>query len=80
MKVFCRELLRTFNICSPASEVLLSVLSFIVDNMKKYQTFSYTLHKHYMSQVDYTGTNLFNSLSSTIKSLSHGMKIFNAAL
>jgi hypothetical protein len=33
-----RELFKKFNILPPASEFLLSLLSFIVDNMEKFQT------------------------------------------
>jgi hypothetical protein len=34
----CRELFQKFNVFSLASEVLLSLLSFIVNNMEKFQT------------------------------------------
>jgi hypothetical protein len=50
-RVSCRELLKKFNILPLASEFLLSVLSFVVDNMGKFQTNSCihntnTRHKH----------------------------------
>jgi hypothetical protein len=37
-RVFCRELFKKFNILPLASEFLLSLLSFVVDNMEKFQT------------------------------------------
>jgi hypothetical protein len=37
-RVFCRELFKKFYILSLASELLLSLLSFVVDNMEKFQT------------------------------------------
>jgi hypothetical protein len=49
--VSCRELLKKFNILPLASEFLLSLQSFVVDNMEKFQTNSdihtiNTRHKH----------------------------------
>jgi hypothetical protein len=37
-KVSCGELFSKFNILAPASELLLSVLSFVLTNMEKFQT------------------------------------------
>jgi hypothetical protein len=50
-----RELFKKFNIIPPASEYLLSLLSFIVDKMEKFQTNSdihsiNTRHKHDLHQ------------------------------
>jgi hypothetical protein len=53
--VSCRELFKKFNILPRASEFLLSLLSFAVDNMEKFQTNSdihniHTRHKHDLHQ------------------------------
>jgi hypothetical protein len=50
-RVSCRELLKKFTMLPLASEFLLSLLSFVVDNMEKFQTSSdihniNTRHKH----------------------------------
>jgi hypothetical protein len=50
-RVSYRDLFKKFNILPLASEFLLSLLSFIVDNMEKFQTISdihiiNTRHKH----------------------------------
>jgi hypothetical protein len=39
----CRELFKKFNILPLASEFLLSILSFVVDNMEKFQTNSISI-------------------------------------
>jgi hypothetical protein len=54
-RVSCREVFKKFNILPFASEFLLSLLSFIVDNMEKFQTNSdihniNTRHKHDLHQ------------------------------
>jgi hypothetical protein len=54
-RVSCRELFKKFNILPVESEFLLSLLSFIVDNMEKFQTNSdihsmNVRHKHDLRQ------------------------------
>jgi hypothetical protein len=41
-RAFCRELCKKFNILPLASELSLSLLSFMVDNMEQFQTNSYS--------------------------------------
>jgi hypothetical protein len=69
---------------------LLSLLSFVVDNIQKFQTnsdihnistrYRYNLHvsntnlSRYQKGVYYTAIKLFNSLPPTIKSLNHDIK------
>jgi superoxide dismutase len=78
------------------SEFKLSLLPFAVDNMEKFQTNSdihniHTRHKHYLHQLStnltsyqkrayYAGMKLFNTLSDSIKSLNHDIKVFKPAL
>jgi hypothetical protein len=78
------------------SEFLLSLLSFVVDNMEKFQTNSdihniNTRHKHDLHQLSanltsyqkgayYAEIKLFNSLPKSIKSLNHDIKLFKLAL
>jgi hypothetical protein len=80
----------------PASEFLLSLLSFVVDNMEKFQTNSNThsintRHKHdfhmpnanlitYQEGAYYAGIKLFSTLPASIKSLNHDMKVFEPAM
>jgi hypothetical protein len=94
--VFCRELFKKLNILPFASEYLLSLLSFVVDNMEKFQTNSdinniNTSHKHdlhqpsanltsYQKGAYYAGIKLFTTLPGSIKSLNHGIKVFKPAL
>jgi hypothetical protein len=88
----CRELLKKFNILPLASEFLLSLLSFVVDNMKKFQTnshihsistrYRYNLHvpntnlSKYQKGVYYSVIKLFNKLPPNIKSLNHDINRF----
>jgi hypothetical protein len=92
----CRELFKKFNILPLASEFLLSLLSFVVDNIEKFQTnsdihnictrYRYNLHvpninlSKYQKGVYYTGMKPFNDPSPTIKSLNHDIKKFKPAL
>jgi hypothetical protein len=85
-RVSYRELFKKFNILPLASEFLLSLLSFVVDNMEKFQANSdihsiNTKHKHDFHQLStnltsyqkgayYAGIELFNTLPDSIKSLS----------
>jgi hypothetical protein len=81
------EVFKKFNIPSLAGEFLLSLLLFTVDNLEKFQTNSdihsiNTRHKHdlhmlnanlisYQKGLCYAGIKLFNTLPSSIESLSH---------
>jgi hypothetical protein len=81
----CRELFKKFNILLLASKFLLSLLSFVMDNIEKFQTnpdihnintrYRYNLHvpntnlSKYQKGVYYTGIKLFSNLPPTIKSL-----------
>jgi hypothetical protein len=92
----CTELFKKFNILPPASEFLLSLLSFVVDNMEKFQTNSdihsistrhrYNLHvpnsnlNKYQKGVYYSGIKLFNNLPPNVINLSHNIKMFKRAL
>jgi hypothetical protein len=74
----CRELFKKFNILPLASELLLSLLSFVVYNTETFQTnsdihnistrYRYNLHvpntnlTKYQKRVYYTGIELFNNL------------------
>jgi hypothetical protein len=91
----CRELFKKSNILPIASEFLLS-LSFVVDNMEKFQTnsdidsistrYRYNLHVpnsnliKYQKGVYYSGIKIFNNLSPNVKNLSHNVKMFKRAL
>jgi hypothetical protein len=95
-RAFCRELFKKFNILPLASEFLLSLLSFVVDNMEKYQTnsdihsistrYRYNLHvpnsnlSKYQKGVYYSGIKIFNNLPPDVKNLSHNVKMFKRAL
>jgi hypothetical protein len=95
-KASCRELFKKFNILPLASKFLLSLLSFVVDNLKTFQTNSdihnistrywYNLHvpntnlSKYQKRFYYSGIKLFNNLPPTIKSLNHNIKKFKPAL
>jgi hypothetical protein len=95
-RVSCRELFKKFNILPLASKFLLSLLSFVVDNIEKFQTnsdihnistiYRYNLHvpntnlSKYQKGVYYTRIKLFNNLPPTIKSLNHNIKKFKPAL
>jgi hypothetical protein len=94
-RVSCRELCKKFNMVPLASEFLLSLLSFIVDNMEKFQTNSdihsiNTRHKHDLRMLNadltnqkgayYAGIKLFNTLPTSIKSSNHDIKVFKPAL
>jgi hypothetical protein len=95
-RVFCKELFKKFNILPLASEFLLSLLSFVVDNMEKFHTNSdihniNTRHKHdlhepsanltsYQKGAYYVGITLFSTLPDSIKSLNHDIKVLKPAL
>jgi hypothetical protein len=80
----CRGLFEKFNILPLASEFLLSLSSFVVDNIEKFQAnsdnhnistrYRYNLHlpntnlSKYQKSVYYTRIKLFNNLPPTIKS------------
>jgi hypothetical protein len=92
----CMELFKKFNILPLASEFLLSLLSFVVDSMEKFQTnsdidninirYRYNLHvpnsnlSKYQKGVNYSGIKLFNNLPPNVKNLSHNIKMFKRAL
>jgi hypothetical protein len=91
-----RELFKKFNILPLASKFLLSLLSFVVDNLETFQTNSdihnistrYRYNRHvpniniskYQKGVYYSGIKLFNNIPPTIKSLNHDIKKFKPAL
>jgi hypothetical protein len=92
----CRELFKKCNILPLASEFLLSLLSFVVDNMEKFPTnsdihsistrYRYNLHvpnsnfSKYQKEVYYSGIKLFNNLPTNVKNLSHNINMFTRAL
>jgi hypothetical protein len=95
-RVSCRKLSNKFNMLPLASEFLLSLLSFVVDNTEKLQTISdihniNTRHKHdlhqpsakitgYQKGAYCAGIKLFSTLPDNIKSLNHDIKLFKPAL
>jgi hypothetical protein len=95
-RVSCRHLFRKFNILPLASEFLLSLLSFIVGNMEKFQTNSNihninTRYKHdlhqpsinltsYQKGAYHAGIKLFNTPPVSIKILNHDTKVFKPAM
>jgi hypothetical protein len=95
-RVSCRELFKKFDILALVTEFLLSLLSFIVGNMWKFQTNSdihntNTRHKHdlhhrsanltsYQKHAYYAGIKLFSTLPDIIKSFHHDIQVFKPAL
>jgi hypothetical protein len=95
-RVCCRKFFRKFNILPFASEFILCLLSFVVENLDKFQRNTeehnlntrckYDLHMpntnltKYQKGVYYTGIKLFNNLPPTIKSLNRDIKAFKPAL
>jgi hypothetical protein len=89
--LLCRKPFTKFNTLPLVSEFQLSLLSFIVDNMEKFQTHSdihniNTRHKHdlhqpsanltsYQKGAHYAGTKLFNTHPDSINSLNHDIKL-----
>jgi hypothetical protein len=94
--VSCRKLFQKFNILPLASEFILCLKSFVVENLDKFQRnidvhnlntrHKYDLHMpntnltKYQNGVYYTGIKLFSNLPPTIKSLNHDIKVFKPAL
>jgi hypothetical protein len=94
-RVSCRKLLQKFNILPFASEFILCLLSFVVENLDIFQRNTnvhnvntrckYDLRMpnmnliKYQKGVYYTGIKLFNNLPPTIKSLNHNIKVFKPA-
>jgi hypothetical protein len=92
----CTELFKKFYILPLASKFLLSLLSFVVDNLETFQTNSdihnfrtrYRNNLHvpktnlskYQKEVYYSGIKLFNNFPPTIRSLNHDIKKFKPAL
>jgi hypothetical protein len=92
----CRELFKKCNILPLASEFLLSLLSFVVDNMEKFQTnsdihsistrYRYNLHipNSKLSKYKKGAATLKLSYSINLppnaKNLSHNIKMFKGAL
>jgi hypothetical protein len=90
MRASCRKMFKKFNILQLVSEFWLSLLSFVVDNIKTFQTnsdihnirtrYRYNLHvpntnlSKYQKGVYYSGIKLFNNLPPSIKSLNHDIK------
>jgi hypothetical protein len=95
-RVYCRNLFWELNILPFASEFILCLLSFVVENLDKFQRYTdvhnvntrrkYDLHMpntkltKYQNGVYYIGIKLFNNLPPTIKSLNHDIKVFKPAL
>jgi hypothetical protein len=91
-----RELFKKFNIPKLDSELLLSLVSFIVDNMGRFQTdsdfhtistrYRYNLHvantklSKYGKGVYCSGIKLFSKLPPNIKSLNHYISMCKPAL
>jgi hypothetical protein len=95
-RVCFRKSFWKFNILPLASEFVLCLLSFVVENLDKFQRNTnvhnlntrckYDLHMpntnliKYQKGAYYTGIKLFNNLPPTIKSLNHDIKVFKPAL
>jgi hypothetical protein len=91
-----RELFKKFNVLPLASEFLLSLLSFVVDNMEKFQTNSAihsisTIYRYnlpvpnsnlskYQKEVYYSGIKIFSNLPPNVKNLSQNIKMFKRVL
>jgi hypothetical protein len=91
----CRELFKKLDILLLASEFLLSLLSFVVDNIETFQTNS-DIHEVQDTDITFlcqtltsvniqkgvycTGIKLFSNLPPTIKSLNHDIKKFKPAI
>jgi hypothetical protein len=89
-RVSCRKLFWKFNILPVAGEFILCLLSFVVENLDKFQrnTDVHNLnarrkYDHHMPNMNlteyqkglhYTGIRLFNNLPPTIKSLNNVFK------
>jgi hypothetical protein len=96
IRVSCRKLFRKFNVLPLPSEFVLCLVSFVVENLDKFQRNTdvhnlntrrkYDLHMpntnltKYKKIVYHTGIKLFNNLPPTIKSLNHDIKVFKPAL
>jgi hypothetical protein len=95
-RVSCGKLFQKFNILPLASEIILCLLPYVVENLDKFQRntdvhnlntrHKYDLHipntnlTKYQKGVYYTGIKLFNNLPPTIKSLNHDIKVLKPAL
>jgi hypothetical protein len=91
-----RELFKKFNILPLASEILLSLLSCVVDIIETFQTnsdihnistrYRYNLHlpntnlSKYKKGVYCSGIKLFSNLPPTVKSLNHDIKKCKSSL
>jgi hypothetical protein len=92
----CREFFKKFNILPPASELLLSLSSSVVDNTETFQTnsdihnistrYRYNLHvpntnlTKYQKRVYYTGIELLNNLPPHYQKYKPSDKKFKPAL
>jgi hypothetical protein len=88
----CRKLFWKFHILPLASEFILCLLSFVVENLDKFQIntdahnlntrYKYDLHMPNTNLTKYQkgGIKLFNNLPPIIKSLNHDIKVFKPAL
>jgi hypothetical protein len=92
-RVSCRKLFQKLNILPLASEFILCLLSFVVENLDKFKRNTdvhnlNTRRKHdlYMPNTDltkyqkgayYTGIKLFSNLPPTIKSLNYDIKVLS---
>jgi hypothetical protein len=95
-RVSCRKLFRKFHILPLASEFILCLLSFVMENLDTFKRNTdvhnlNTRRKHdlyvpntnltkYQKGAYYTGIKLFNNLPPTIKSLNYDIKVFKPAL
>jgi hypothetical protein len=95
-RVPCRKLFRKFNILPLASEFILCLLSFVVENLVKFKTNKdvhnlNTRRKHFLYMPNtnltkyqkvayYTCIKLCNNLPPIIKSLNYDIKVFKPAL
>jgi hypothetical protein len=94
--VSCRKLFWKFNVLPLASEFIFCLLSFVVENLDKFQGNTdvhilntrrkYDLYipntnlTQYQKGAYYTGIKLFNNLPCTIKSLNYDIKVFKPTL
>jgi hypothetical protein len=95
-RVSCRKLFWKFNLLPLASEFILCLLSYVVENLDKFKRNTdvhnlntrrkYDLHipntnlTKHKKGVYYTGIKLFNNLLPTIKSLNQDTKVLKPAL
>jgi hypothetical protein len=86
---FCRELCKTFNILPLTSELLLSLLSFVADNVKtisnqhRYPQYEYKIKNVYVPNpnlIKYQNGVYYLGYPPDIKSLNYDINMFKPAL